>query len=94
MPSLKGDATVMDNCSSSQLPLVKPMLVSTVKTTVFSVYKTECAIELHSGCNPRMDTRLISTHRSYDDACNFAEFLAVEVELPLKNFTQERSRNV
>ncbi|MBL1179406.1 MAG: hypothetical protein FWK01_30880 [Pantanalinema sp. GBBB05] len=58
--------------------------------TVVSIYRTHSGIELRSGCDQRSNARLICTHRSYDDAYEFAELLAQETGLPLHDLVSDR----
>lgn len=45
-------------------------------TDLFSVYKTEQAIEIHRGCNDYQGSYLICTTTSYESAYNFAQAVA------------------
>lgn len=57
--------------------------------TIFSVYKTEQAIELHRGCQKRENARLIATQKSYEDAYEFCLVLAQGMGLPLRDFSRD-----
>jgi hypothetical protein len=50
---------------------------------MFTVYRTENAVELHPGCDTREQARLICTCVSYELAYEFAERLARQACLPL-----------
>jgi hypothetical protein len=58
---------------------------------VFSVYREESAIVLRKGCSDWKHVRLISTHKSYQDAREFAELLAEAADLPLRDLTDDRN---
>jgi hypothetical protein len=53
---------------------------------LFTVYRTEKAIEVHLGVEPRENARLIGTHKAYESAYEFAELLASQTNLPLQNY--------
>ena len=61
---------------------------------IFSVYRTPEAVELQAGCETREDARLISTHKSYEDAYEFCELLAEETYLAIKDLTRDRDSAV
>ncbi len=66
--------------------------VADTQTPIFSVYRTEKAIELHAGCEKAVFARLICTQNSYVNAYEFCERLAQQVGLPIQDYTQESSQ--
>lgn len=58
--------------------------------TVYSVYRSNVAIELHSGCERRKDLRPISTHTDYDEAYECCELLAEAFQLPIQDLSGDR----
>lgn len=87
MPLVSTNSGIVE--SPHQTALVKWMPFSNAQNPVFSVYRTETAIELHLGCEERGKARLISTHHSYEDAYEFCELLAEQIGLPVCDYTLE-----
>jgi hypothetical protein len=65
--------------------LIQWMPLPEAQSAMFSVYRTEFAIELHPGCNDRESARLICTQSSYDNAREFCELLAQQTRLPIQD---------
>jgi hypothetical protein len=73
-----------------QTALIEWMPLPEEQELIVSIYRTSSGIELWCGCEQRQDARLICTHRSYTDAYEFAELLALETGLPLYDLTPDR----
>ena len=54
--------------------------------SAFSVYRTQQAIELRRGCLSLPESRFICAHQTYEMAFEFAEMLALQSGLPLKDY--------
>lgn len=55
--------------------------------SMFSIYRTEAAIELHIGCRSREDARFICAQNSYDAAYEFCEWFAQQTGLLIQDYT-------
>jgi len=60
------------------------------ENAIFSTYCTFNAIELRMGCQDRDQARLISAHKSYENAHAFCQSLAEKMGLPFKDFAGDR----
>lgn len=74
----------------TQTALVEWVPLLNEKETVFSVYRSDVAIELRSGCESMKNLRLISTYKDYDEAYEFCELLAEAFQFPIQDFTSDR----
>jgi hypothetical protein len=63
------------------------ILLLDVQRRVFSVYETKNSLVIRDGCEDVENTRLISTHRSYETAREFAEVVSEVSNLPLIDLT-------
>lgn len=70
-----------------QTALVEWVPLLNEQETMFSVYRSDIAIELRSGCERMKDVRLISTHKDHDEAYEFCELLAEAFQLPIQDLT-------
>ncbi|OLP16871.1 hypothetical protein BST81_19455 [Leptolyngbya sp. 'hensonii'] len=55
----------------------------------FTVYQTDCAIELHAGCPDQEQFRVICTCLYYEQACEIARIAANLHSLPVMNFVEQ-----
>jgi len=70
----------------SETALVEWQPIQDVDKPLYSVYRTERAIELRIGCANRAEARLICTQACYYDAYDLCEILADEFDLPIKTY--------
>ncbi|XHX79992.1 MAG: hypothetical protein RBJ76_08725 [Stenomitos frigidus ULC029] len=75
----------------TQTALVEWVPLHNEQTPIFSVYRSDAAIELQSGCGNRENLRLLSTHKDYDEAYEFCELLAEAFQLPIRACMSDRS---
>jgi hypothetical protein len=61
-----------------------------LENAIFSIYCTETMIQLRVGCHDCDQARLISAHRSYENALAFGQVLVEETGLPLEDFAGDR----
>ena len=61
-----------------------------LKNAIFSIYCTQNAIELRIGCQDCDQARLISAHKSYENAHAFGQALVHEMGLPFKDLAGDR----
>lgn len=57
---------------------------------MYSVYRSNVEIELHSDCESIKNLRLISTHKDYDEAYELCELLAEAFQFPIQDLTGDR----
>ncbi len=60
------------------------------ENAIFSIYRTVDAIELRIGCHDCDTARLISAHKSYENAHAFCQSLAEKMGLSFKDFASDR----
>lgn len=75
-----------------QTALVAWVPLPNKQTTIFSVYRSDAAIELRTGCERIKNMRLLCTHKDYEEAYEFCELLAEAFPLPIQDFTEDRNR--
>ncbi|MGI0484166.1 hypothetical protein ACN4EK_01945 [Pantanalinema rosaneae CENA516] len=73
-----------------QTALIEWMPLPEDQDRLVSIYRTSHSIEMHPGCEKHPTARLISTHRSYADAYEFAELLAQETGLPIRDLANDQ----
>ncbi len=73
-----------------QTALVEWTPVTNILEPVYSVYRTDHAIELHLGFEKRENARLICTQISYENAYEFCQILSEETGLPIKDFKENK----
>ncbi len=61
----------------------------TPENPIFSIYCTQDAIQLRLGCQDYDMARLISAHKSYENAHAFGQILVGETGLPFKDLTAD-----
>lgn len=53
--------------------------------TFYSIYQSQNAIEIRSGCTDYKELRLISSCLCYEQACEIAQTMANVKQMPIKN---------
>ncbi len=85
----KSEKIELEETESEQTELVRWMPIPESQNSIFSVYRTEYAIEIHPGCEVRVNARLVCTHYSYEDAWEFSELLGQQAGLPVRDYTHQ-----
>lgn len=75
----------------TQTALVEWVPLLNEQETMYSVYRLDVAIKLHSGCERMKDLRLISSHKDYGEAYEFCELLAEAFQLPIQDLSGDRA---
>jgi hypothetical protein len=69
--------------------LPRPNAPNNLFASYFTVYKTEKAIEIHSGCEDYEQVRVICTCLDYQQACEIARLVSNLHHLPVINSVEQ-----
>lgn len=84
--SILKSETIKMSCNY-QTKLMKWQPLADAQNPIFSVYRTETALEIRSGCEEQKNARLICTQNSYEGAHEFCELLAQQTGLLIQDCT-------